>query len=695
MLNHYFQLFFALLLFGCLVLIALPTDKRLLYDRLIFWVASSFLIAFAVLRPLGIARDDISYITWVWERSCPTLWCGRWIQGERDQAWYSIVGILKSFYPEPRVALWLSGFGLVFRLWVIDKLCAHRSLALLFYYSCFYLVTDITALRLSLSVGIFFLGFYLLVRSHTIKAAGVFLVGGLFHQQAYLSPILLLGCWIARPSSALPLALLFPIALLAIRVYPNDLFVNSLLELPGGKYVIQAVSADVASYFQRKAAGEYDHIRLWPLVALPVLIVAAWLLPDLYKAGRPSLFRYSAASMCLAAWMLWALAAIPGIQIRIWEFFLLPIIFVIGNARLTRFRIIGILAISLIYIIKYSFLNDLLIEQRWLHVKEPIGGAIIASEAGWHNGSSLTFSEGDIVHLTAAPFDGYAFARWLGDCHGDKLACSVDMDADKSVSAEFVAISNLKLNVMGRGQITSVYEKIAQENIICAGECNVEKSNDSTLTLFAESDWGYRFIGWGGACKHDLPGCTIKGSDDAIIIAYFEPEHQYQLDVRSVNGRVISDPQGIYCGSANIDCKDDSFDLTLIAIPDDGYVFNRWIGCFANTHPQCGLILDKSKKVTAEFVNNPAKPKGILNLTHKVRINILGNGRIHGLNETPCVSSSECIRSDLQHGSEVVLTAVPEGGHFFWGWTGACQGREETVCRISVKGSIGVGAVFE
>jgi len=39
--------------------------------------------------------------------------------------------MLKSFYPHPQVVLWLAGIGLAVKLWVIDRLCRYRSLALL------------------------------------------------------------------------------------------------------------------------------------------------------------------------------------------------------------------------------------------------------------------------------------------------------------------------------------------------------------------------------------------------------------------------------------------------------------------------------------------------------------------------------------------------------------------------------------
>jgi hypothetical protein len=65
----------------------------------------------------------------------------------------------------------------------------------------------------------------------------------------------------------------------------------------------------------------------------------------------------------------------------------------------------------------------------------PTGGGTISPSAGAH-----TYDEGTVVSVTAAPASGYVFSSWSGACTGNG-ACSVNMDADKSVTAQFVVQS--------------------------------------------------------------------------------------------------------------------------------------------------------------------------------------------------------------------------------------------------------------
>lgn len=65
---------------------------------------------------------------------------------------------------------------------------------------------------------------------------------------------------------------------------------------------------------------------------------------------------------------------------------------------------------------------------------DPTGGGTISPAAGTH-----TYAEGLVVPVTAMPNALYTFDHWSGACSGSGT-CSVTMDADKSVTANFTAI---------------------------------------------------------------------------------------------------------------------------------------------------------------------------------------------------------------------------------------------------------------
>ena len=45
--------------------------------------------------------------------------------------------------------------------------------------------------------------------------------------------------------------------------------------------------------------------------------------------------------------------------------------------------------------------------------------------------------------------------------------------------------------------------------------------------------------------------------------------------------------------------------VTLTAVPDTGAVFDHWSGDAAGTSPTIGILMDRDKEVTANFVGGP------------------------------------------------------------------------------------------
>ena len=81
----------------------------------------------------------------------------------------------------------------------------------------------------------------------------------------------------------------------------------------------------------------------------------------------------------------------------------------------------------------------------------PPGGGTINPSAGVH-----TYNQGTVFAVTATPSSGYAFSSWSGACTGSG-ACSVTMDAAKSVTANFAATTTFTgTELLGRPKATSI-----------------------------------------------------------------------------------------------------------------------------------------------------------------------------------------------------------------------------------------------
>ena len=66
---------------------------------------------------------------------------------------------------------------------------------------------------------------------------------------------------------------------------------------------------------------------------------------------------------------------------------------------------------------------------------DPVGGGTTSPTPGTHS-----YVEDEIVNVTATPAAGYTFDQWSGACTGSGT-CEVTMDADKSVTAHFTAVT--------------------------------------------------------------------------------------------------------------------------------------------------------------------------------------------------------------------------------------------------------------
>lgn len=601
-LNLWIQICWVLLASVSYLLLRLPEQHQNRYDTWLFRLVSGFLVAFAAFRPLGVGVDDLGYATGQFEWLCPTTTCGRWIQGPRDQAWYSIVGLLRSFYPLPQVSLLLVGVGLVFKLWVIDQLCRHRCLALLFYLSCFYIIHDITALRVSLAISIYLLGFYLLVLGRFRRGAALVAINGFFHQQAFLAPLLLLGRWIPWSPFRLTWALVLPLVLLITAAYPNDWVLKRVLAQPWGKGVADVLFGHGSFYLSQKLAGGYDQVRIWPVVAPPTLLLAAWLHPDLHRSQCYGLFCYAGTSLAIAAWLLWGYAVIPEVQLRFWHFFLVPIVFVIGNVQLTRWKLLAIIALSAMYLLKYTVMHQLLLDQRRVHWETPVGGQIALQTPGIFCGEGCGFNvtQGSTATLQATSHSGYRFDGWFGACAGLQDTCNVTVNYDVQVGASFVPSFILQVGASAGGVVEGLPEVVAP----CTEGCDPVVDVGKVLSLKAVAASRYRFVGSTGDCAGTEPVCTLTMDANKQVTPQFMPTIAVTLE-KSGDGSVKLQGTDWNCRQVCSTTFDAGLEIVVMAAPAADYRFAGWTGACAGQKARCAVKADTDLKLGVRFVRTP------------------------------------------------------------------------------------------
>ena len=276
-----------------------------------------------------------------------------------------------------------------------------------------------------------------------------------------------------------------------------------------------------------------------------------------------------------------------------------------------------------------------------------INGSISLNPAGGNYDSTT------VVALTAKASAGYKFSGWSGDLTGSANPGSIVMDAKKVVIANFVPLP-----------IYSVATE-ATNGSIALSPTGGSYTEGTRITITANPNKGYKFIGWSG----DLTGVTnpesILLNGNKTIKALFEKIPTYTLTVNISNGTILLNPAGgIYeIGTA----------VTITVIPDAGYDFIGWSGDLSGKNNPATIFMGANKKVNAVVI-----PKPVYSLTIAAT-----NGTV-----TPDPPGGSYLA-----GTMVTLKAKADAGYLFSEWSGDLSGSSNPTV-ITMNGNKNISAIF-
>jgi hypothetical protein len=147
----------------------------------------------------------------------------------------------------------------------------------------------------------------------------------------------------------------------------------------------------------------------------------------------------------------------------------------------------------------------------------------------------------------------------------------------------------------------------------------------------------------------------------------------------SGGGRVVGSSGGVDCGLACVAGFPLNAQLSLAALPANGYAFTGWGGACSGVG-YCSLTMDRIQGVTAGFV--PAFPLSLLANPGGVVTLAPGGNSCQGI----CVLN-------FRSGSSVTLSAAPASGWRFADWGGACYGVSGD-CTVTMNAAQNVTANF-
>ena len=155
-----------------------------------------------------------------------------------------------------------------------------------------------------------------------------------------------------------------------------------------------------------------------------------------------------------------------------------------------------------------------------------------------------TYDAGEEVTLTASPLEGWRFSRWEGDVESEETAVAFTVDSDMDITAVFGVPLEIAVSPEDSGTVEldppgGVYEE------------------NTWVTLTAEPDEAYGFLGWGGdlegtdrivSVKVEAPmSVTATFGDSPPTISILEQRTrvpwvvQFDMRIRNAAGRAVVD----------------------------------------------------------------------------------------------------------------------------------------------------------
>ena len=287
-----------------------------------------------------------------------------------------------------------------------------------------------------------------------------------------------------------------------------------------------------------------------------------------------------------------------------------------------------------------------------------------AGEGGTVSTTGGEYEAGQTVSVTATPQGEYVFTSWSdGNTNATR---TITISSNSTITANFEKRKYpLTINFEGEGEVL--------EEIVNAGR-TTEYDSGTTVKLTAQAAAEWVFMGWEGALNGTSNPQQLLISEPQEVTATFEKK-KYPLTVSiEGEGEVLEE---IVNASRTTD-YDSGTTVKLTAQPTDEWLFTGWSGDIGDIDPTenpIQLNIIESKTVTATF----EKKK------YPLTVNIEGEGEV--LEEIVNTGRT----TDYDSGTTVKLTAVPDEGWEFVGWTGAIESEELEVQLLVVEAKEVVG----
>ncbi|MBK9032522.1 MAG: hypothetical protein IPL61_14630 [Myxococcales bacterium] len=298
---------------------------------------------------------------------------------------------------------------------------------------------------------------------------------------------------------------------------------------------------------------------------------------------------------------------------------------------------------------------------------------------------TANFAHGTTVTLAASPSATSTFTGWAGGGCAGVGACTTTMTAADTVTATFT-LNTYTLTVARNGSSTGTVSS-SPAGIACGADCTEDYLAGSVITLTAAPGPDAVFAGWsGGGCTGTALTCNVTISTAATVTATFNLA-LVRLNVLKDGtgaGTVTSSPIGINCST---DCLQDyniNTVVTLSAAPAVGSTFTGWTGGGCSGAGTCVVTMGAATTVTATFDT----------LTYALDVTLAGAGTGTVTSSPPGISCGVDCTEAYNYSTTVTLTAAPQAGSSFAGWSGGSCSGTALMCVVSMTVARTVTATF-
>jgi hypothetical protein len=258
------------------------------------------------------------------------------------------------------------------------------------------------------------------------------------------------------------------------------------------------------------------------------------------------------------------------------------------------------------------------------------------------------------------------------------------LTADTTVTATFKLLRSLTVGKTGSG--TGTVTGGPGNAVNCGNTCQVFIVDGTQVTLTATPDSGSVFTGWSGGGCSGTGTCVLPMTSDTTVTATFTSNGSLGLTVVRTGGgtgTVTSSPAGINCGATCSANYPNGTVVTLSAAWNADTVFAGWSGATCGRTSLCTVTLTSPTTITARF-----RP-----FTPQLSVNLAGSGAGSVQSTPAAIDCGDVCANSFAYNTSVTLTATPDVGADFTGWSGGgCSGTG--TCVVNLTDDTSVTATF-